>query len=359
MTSEEEFKKYYRRKLLPVLKEFNEARKKYYGISNAIGWASFITITGAVVFTGIYLISSKLIVCGCIAPVALCLFFWISSMIKSFFIRKTGYYEKFQSDVTGKIIQVFPYEISYNPSGCLERFDFFDSDLFEEGSYPSFKGNDYFNCIIEGVSVEIANINATFSSYRSSKIKTGSFNGIFSIATFSENFKKDITMNIMDDNYLDIKGLLPENFTELCYTPAEHIWLSVKENKLHIAINGAHCDFEPHLEIDLLSYINIEQPFKYFQFIFNIIEGLLVKKDVFQSDRLKDSDFYSQKNIFQDTNSTHMLPSSATTVITEEGKYTKQILSSEVTLHPVKCPSCGEINHEITEFCSICGYKIN
>jgi hypothetical protein len=349
MNSEEQFKSYYKEALLPELKELDRARKKHQSRSDMIIWPVFFILIGGLVFTGIYLISSKLILCGCLAPLAFCIFGWIIMAVNNSIMKKTGYYEKFKTTVIGKIINFFPYEIFYNPSTCVERVDFFESGFFEQGSSVTFKGDDYFNGHIKDVSIEMSEISATFSS---SLIGGINFNGFFCMATFPEQFKENITANILSNNYLEIKGLLPENFTELCKIPVKNIWLSVKDRKLYIAMHRGSEFFEPALETDLLNYDYIKEQFMYFQFIFNIIEGLLEKREVFHG-RLAVSDFYSEKSTFQDAPFSHVLPSS------EEDKYTKKIPSLEFASRPVTCPSCGEINYENAKFCTVCGYKIN
>lgn len=343
--SEEEFKEYYRETLLPELKELDIARKKHQRRSDAFIWPAFFILTGGVVLTGIYLISSKLIVCGCIAPVVFCIFGWIISLVNTSIMRKTGYYEQFKTTVISKTIKFFPFELLYNPSTCVERIDFFDSNFFEQGPSVTFSGDDYFNGHIKDVSVEMSEISATFSS---SLMGGSNFKGFFCMASFPEKFKEDITANIMSNNYLELQGLLPENFTELCKIPVRNIWVSTKGRKLYIAMHRGSEFFEPALETDLLNYDYVKEQFMYFQFIFNIIEGLLEKRELFQDSRVV-SDFYSEK--------IQEIPYSQLP-LSEEDKYTKKIPSSENTSPSVTCPSCGEINNETTNFCTVCGYKM-
>jgi len=343
---EEKFQEYYRETLLPELKELDLVRKKHQHRADIFIWPSFFLLIGGIVFTGIYLISSKLILCGCIAPVAFCIFGWIIMAVNSSIMRKTGYYEQFKTTVTGKIINFFPYEILYNPSTCVERIDFFNSNFFEHGPSVTFGGDDYFNGHIKDVAIEMSEVSATFSS---SLIGGSNFKGFFCMATFPEKFKENITANIMSNNYLEIKGLLPENFTGVGNIKSDYIWISVKDRKLYIAMHRGSEFFEPALETDLLNYDYIKEQFIYFQFIFNIIEGLLEKKEVFQGSRVI-SDFYSEKS--HEFTYSHILP------LSEEHKYTQKIPSSEDSFKPVTCPSCGEINYEATNFCISCGYRL-
>ncbi len=260
---EEKFQEYYKETLLSGLKELDLARKKHQRHANIFIWPSFLLLTGGVVFTGIYLIRNELIVCDCIVPVALCILGWIIMTVHNYIMRKTGYYEQFKSTVIGKIIDFFPYKIIYNPSTCIERIDFFNSNFFEHGPSVTFGGDDYFNGHIKDVAIEMSEVSATFSS---SLIGGSNFKGFFCMATFPEQFKENITANIMNNNYLEIKGLLPENFTGVGDIKSDYIWISVKDRKLYIAMHRGSEFFEPALETDLLNYDNIKEQFIYFQF---------------------------------------------------------------------------------------------
>ena len=200
MKSEEEFREYYEKTLLPELKPLESRRWKVMAgviIATVVGLTMMVAAPLAVMFVQAYLNQDNPLICCCLGGAPFII--GIAILGSAYPALTKSYRRDFKENIIKRIIKCIDENLDYDPTKCISRDLYSKSKIFLS-HVDRYGGDDYVFGKIGKTKIEFSELHTEYKTettdsrgHRHTQWHT-IFKGLFIVADFNKNFKGATTV---------------------------------------------------------------------------------------------------------------------------------------------------------------------